>query len=63
MYFHPTIHLIAHKLSILRDISTEPQKFRELVKELAALLTYEATANLLLKPKSVTTPMGIGKFL
>jgi uracil phosphoribosyltransferase len=53
---HP---LIAHKLSILRDVSTEPQKFRELVKELATLLTYEATANLLLKPKSVTTPMGV----
>jgi uracil phosphoribosyltransferase len=53
---HP---LIAHKLSILRDVSTEPQKFRELVKELAALLTYEATANLILKPKSVTTPMGV----
>jgi uracil phosphoribosyltransferase len=53
---HP---LIAHKLSILRDIATEPQKFRELVKELATLLTYEATANLLLKPKSVTTPMGL----
>jgi uracil phosphoribosyltransferase len=53
---HP---LIAHKLSILRDIATEPQKFRELVKELAMLLTYEATANLLLKPKSVTTPMGL----
>jgi uracil phosphoribosyltransferase len=56
----PSSHpLIAHKLSILRDISTEPQKFRELVKELATLLTYEATANLLLKPKSVTTPMGL----
>jgi uracil phosphoribosyltransferase len=53
---HP---LIAHKLSILRDIATEPQKFRELVKELAMLLTYEATANLQLKPKSVTTPMGL----
>jgi uracil phosphoribosyltransferase len=56
----PSSHpLIAHKLSILRDISTEPQKFRELVKELATLLTYEATANLMLKPKSVTTPMGL----
>ena len=52
---HP---LIAHKLSILRDIATEPQKFRELVKELAMLLTYEATANLCLNRKSVTTPMG-----
>ncbi len=53
---HP---LVAHKLSILRDKSTEPQKFRELVKELAALLTYEATADLVLKPKKVETPMGI----
>ena len=53
---HP---LVAHKLSILRDKSTEPQKFRELVKELAVLLTYEATADLVLKPKKVETPMGI----
>ncbi len=53
---HP---LVAHKLSILRNISTEPQKFRELVKEIAALLTYEATLNLDLKPVKVTTPMGV----
>jgi uracil phosphoribosyltransferase len=52
---HP---LVAHKLSILRDTETEPQKFRELVKELAALLTYEATADLVLKPRTVNTPMG-----
>jgi len=52
---HP---LVAHKLSILRDTSTEPQKFRELVKELAALLTYEATADLVLKPIQVNTPLG-----
>jgi uracil phosphoribosyltransferase len=51
--------LVAHKLSILRNISTEPQKFRELVKEIAALLTYEATLNLDLKPVKVTTPMGV----
>ncbi len=52
---HP---LVAHKLSILRATSTEPQKFRELVKELAALLTYEATADLVLKPRKVNTPLG-----
>lgn len=57
---YPSKHpLVAHKLSILRDKSTEPQKFRELVKELASLLTYEATADLILKPKQVETPMGI----
>jgi uracil phosphoribosyltransferase len=53
---HP---LVAHKLSILRDVNTEPQKFRELVKEMATLLTYEATANLPLKPAQVKTPMGL----
>lgn len=52
---HP---LVAHKLSILRDIDTEPKKFRALVKELAALLAYEATADLLTTPKVIQTPMG-----
>ncbi|NSW52762.1 MAG: uracil phosphoribosyltransferase [Anaerolineae bacterium] len=51
---HP---LVAHKLSLLRDVHTEPRKFRELVRELAALLTYEATRDLALRPKPVTTPM------
>ena len=56
----PSTHpLVAHKLSILRDKSTEPQKFRELIKELGTLLTYEATANLLLRPRQVETPMGM----
>lgn len=51
---HP---LIAHKLSKLRDINTEPKKFRELVRELAGLLTYEATADLQVKPVEVQTPL------
>jgi uracil phosphoribosyltransferase len=52
---HP---LVKHKLTLLRNSSTEPKKFRELVRELAILLTYEATADLTLKPITVTTPMG-----
>lgn len=52
---HP---LVLHKLTILRDKSTEPRKFRELISEIAALLTYEATADLDLQPKTVETPMG-----
>lgn len=52
---HP---LIAHKLAILRDESTEPKKFRELVREISALLTYEATRDLDTSPKSVVSPMG-----
>jgi uracil phosphoribosyltransferase len=51
---HP---LVAHKLSRLRDRSTEPKKFRELVREIAALLAYEATADLLTVPRQVETPL------
>ncbi len=51
---HP---LIAHKLSKLRDVNTEPKKFRELVRELAGLLTYEATADLQVKDIEVQTPL------
>jgi uracil phosphoribosyltransferase len=53
---HP---LVQHKLMRLRDVETYPQKFRELVKEIAALLTYEATADLPLNPANVQTPMAI----
>lgn len=54
----PSAHpLVAHKLSLLRDKKTEPKKFRELVPEIAALLAYEATADLLLKPVQVETPL------
>ena len=51
---HP---LVAHKLSRLRDRNTEPKKFRELVREIAALLAYEATADLLTVPRQVETPL------
>ena len=55
---HP---LIQHKLTKLRDINTNPKKFRELIKEIAALLIYEATSDLLVSPVSVTSPMGAAK--
>ena len=51
---HP---LVKHKLSRLRDIKTEPKKFRELVRELAALLAYEATADLATTPRELETPL------
>jgi uracil phosphoribosyltransferase len=51
---HP---LIEHKLSILRDKSIEPKKFRELIREIAILLAYEATADLSLRAKDVETPL------
>lgn len=51
---HP---LVAHKLSRLRDKITEPKKFRELVREIAALLAYEATADLAVAPREFETPL------
>lgn len=53
---HP---LVAHKLSILRDKETKPKKFRQLVKEIAALLAYEATADLATKPVTIETPLAL----
>ncbi|MBN1667493.1 MAG: uracil phosphoribosyltransferase [Anaerolineales bacterium] len=55
---YPSQHpLVAHKLTRLRDHHTEPKKFRELVREIAALLTYEATADLLISERTVDTPL------
>ncbi|MFN8398401.1 MAG: uracil phosphoribosyltransferase [Anaerolineales bacterium] len=51
---HP---LIAHKLSILRDKNTKPKKFRQLVKEIAGLLAYEATLDLATTPVEIETPL------
>jgi uracil phosphoribosyltransferase len=51
---HP---LVKHKLSRLRDKNTEPKKFRELVQEIAALMAYEATADLALSPREIETPL------
>ncbi len=51
---HP---LVQHKLSRLRDTKTEPKKFRELVREIAALLAYEATADLAVMPRELDTPL------
>ena len=56
---YPSKHpLVAHKLGLLRSVETKPKKFRELVRELAILLCYEATTDLEAEPIEVTTPMG-----
>jgi len=51
---HP---LVQHKLTFLRDKNTGSKEFRELVGELAMLLTYEATRNLPLEETTVQTPI------
>jgi uracil phosphoribosyltransferase len=53
---HP---LVQHKLTKLRDRATKPKKFRELIREIAMLLAYEATADLALEATRVETPMGV----
>lgn len=51
---HP---LIQHKLSILRDVETGSKQFRELVKELAMLMAFEATRDFQLAESVVQTPV------
>ena len=53
---HP---LVSHKLTRLRDKETKSKKFRELTREISALLAYEATADLETAPRSVETPLSI----
>ena len=55
---HP---LVQHKLSYLRDTETGTKEFRELVSELAMLLTYEATRDLPLEETTVHTPVADAK--
>lgn len=51
---HP---LVATKLSLLRNVRTEPKKFRELVREIAAMLAYEATLDLATQEIEIETPL------
>ena len=62
MSLPPTLHVsrhpaVLHKLAILRDESTEPKKFREVVRELSWLLGYEALADARVRPLTIRTPI------
>jgi len=48
---------VLHKLAILRSTSTEPKKFREVVRELSWLLGYEALADIAVQPIDIETPL------
>ena len=58
IFDHP---LIQHKLSILRNENTSTKDFRELVNEIAMLMTFEATRDLPTEQVDVKTPCGIAK--
>ncbi len=51
---HP---LVQHKLALLRARTTPTKEFKELVEELATLVAYEATRDLVLEPVTVDTPL------
>jgi uracil phosphoribosyltransferase len=51
---HP---LAQHKLGLLRDAETPTQYFRQLVNELAVLLTYEVTKDLPVEEVEIDTPL------
>src|SRR5438132_2642807 len=53
---HP---LIQHKLALMRNVGTEPKKFREVVREITGLLLYAATQDLETDEIEVQTPLGI----
>jgi uracil phosphoribosyltransferase len=53
---HP---LVAHKLTMLRDINTDTPAFRQLCDELVTLLGYEATRNIKVEPVEVQTPVDV----
>ena len=50
--------LVQHKLTLMRAAETPPPLFRQLLRETAILLAYEAMRVLPTKPKAVETPMG-----
>lgn len=60
---NPQVHisthpLVQHKITLLRDQRTDPKKFRELLREIAVLIAYEATSDLVAEEVTVMTPLG-----
>lgn len=51
---HP---LVQHKLTMIRDQSTGPKDFRDLVEELSALMAYEVTRDMPLEEMEIETPI------
>ncbi len=54
VFDHPLIH---HKVSLMRKTDTNVKEFRELAKEVATLMGFEATRDLPLKEVEIETPM------
>jgi uracil phosphoribosyltransferase len=60
MPLHESTHpLIAAKMTKLRDANTPPDEFRRKLREISFYLGFEATRNLSVVSRNITTPMGI----
>ncbi|GHS88520.1 uracil phosphoribosyltransferase [Cellulomonas hominis] len=58
MRLHVADHpLVAHKLTVLRNVETASPTFRRLVDELVTLLAYEATREVRTEPYDIVTPV------
>jgi len=55
---HP---LVQHNLTRLRDLRTQPQEFRRVLSEVAALMLYEATRSFGARKVSVKTPLATAR--
>ena len=55
---HP---LVQHNLTRLRDKRTQPQEFRRVLSEVAALMMYEATRSFAVERVSVATPLAAAR--
>lgn len=53
---HP---LIKHKLSLMRDKTTDTAKFRALCHEIAMLMAYEVSTELVLHHRTIETPIAV----
>jgi len=51
---HP---VVAHKLTVLRDLNTPPKEFRRITGEIALFLAAEATKDLPTETKEIETPL------
>jgi uracil phosphoribosyltransferase len=58
----PRVHIsthpvMAHKMTLLRNKNTSTPQFYQLIREIGALLAYEATASLALEDCAIETPL------
>ena len=59
IFDHP---LIQHKTALMRDKDCSVKDFRDFVREIASLMTFEATRDLPLKKVEIETPMAKAEF-